>query len=248
MVRLPGHKAVLVFLLGLLTIFPTLTVGQDTATFERPLYPATRVDEAPELDGYLDDPVWANLPVINRFIQQIPDEGMPASEKTEVKIAYDETNLYIAARCYDTEPEKIIANEMRRDLVSISTKDDSFAVFLDTFHDYRNSYIFIVTPKGSMHDILSTDGVQFNQDWDTVWDVRTRIDDKGWTVEMVIPFKSLRYNTTRSTMWGINLRRIIIRKNEHSFLTQIPAEMGLVGGAKMSTAADLTDLGGATQK
>ena len=94
-----------------------------------------------------------------------------------------------------------------------------------------------------MHDILSTDGVQFNQDWDTVWDVRTRIDDRGWTVEMVIPFKSLRYNTGRSATWGINLRRIVVRKNEHSFLTRIPAELGLPGGAKMSTAADLTGLG-----
>ncbi len=243
MVRLLGRKTVPAFLLGLLSIFPTLTVGQDTTAFERPVYPATRVDEAPELDGYLDDPVWANLPVISRFIQQIPDEGAPATERTEVKIAYDRVNLYIAARCYDTEPDKIIANEMRRDLVSISTKDDSFAVFLDTFHDYRNSFIFIVTPKGSMHDILSTDGVQFNQDWDTVWDVRTRIDDKGWTVEMVIPFKSLRYDISRSTTWGMNLRRIVVRKNEHSFLTQIPREMGLAGGAKMSSAADLVGLG-----
>ena len=116
MVKLSGYQAALAFLLGLFSILPALAVGQDTTDFERPVYPATRVDEAPELDGYLDDPVWVNIPVINQFIQQIPDEGMPATEKTEVKIVYDRTNLYIAARCYDKEPEKIIANEMRRDL------------------------------------------------------------------------------------------------------------------------------------
>lgn len=218
--------------------------GSNAAAQQRPVYSANRIDDAPKIDGYLDDPAWSNLPVIDKFIQQLPDEGMPATERTEVKIAYDRENLYFAARCYDSDPDQIIANEMRRDVLSISTKDDNFAIFLDTFHDKRNAFFFIITPKGSMHDALSTDARQFNWDWDTVWDARTKIDDKGWTMEMVLPFKSLRYDVNRSKTWGINLRRIVARKNEHTFLTQIPRELGLPGGAQMSSAAVLEGLDG----
>jgi hypothetical protein len=230
--------AVAALLLGLLFTAP----GMRAQTSEPPVYSAARIDEAPVIDGNLDDPVWSTVPVISKFIQQLPDEGMPATERTEAKIAYDRQNLYFAVRCYDSEPDKIIANEMRRDVLSISTKDDNFAIFLDTFHDKRNAFFFIITPKGSMHDALSTDARQFNWDWDTVWDARTKIDDKGWTVEMVLPFKSLRYDVNQSKTWGINLRRIVARKNEHSFLTQIPRELGLPGGAKMSSAAVLEGL------
>jgi len=208
----------------------------------RPVYSAYRIDAAPTIDGNLDDPVWSDVPVISEFIQQLPDEGMPATERTEVKIAYDSANLYFAARCYDREPGRIIANEMRRDVNSISTKDDTFAVMLDTFHDYRNGVMFIITPKGSMHDLLITDERQFNWDWDTVWDVRTRMDEQGWTLEMVVPFKSLRYDIAKSKTWGINLRRSIMRKNEHAFLTQIPRELGIPGAGKLSSGAVLEGL------
>lgn len=184
------------------------------------------------------------MPVISEFIQQMPHEGMPATERTEVRIAYDRDNLYFAARCFDKEPDKIVANELRRDVVSITTKDDTFAISLDPFHDYRTGVAFIVTPKGSMRDMTVTDERTFNWDWDTVWWARTTIDDQEWSAEVVIPFRSLRYDPDRPQAWSMHLRRSIIRKNEHDFLTRIPAELGIPGLGRLSNSADLTGLDG----
>jgi hypothetical protein len=237
------HRSVM-FLCCQLVVFEAAVAlaAAQPASGGRPVYSATRIDVPPQLDGDLSDPAWSGLPVIRDFVQQLPNEGMPSTERTEVKIAFDSSNLYIAARCYDSEPEKIIANELRRDVLSISTKDDNFAVILDPFRDYRNGVAFIITAKGSMHDVLITDERQFNWDWDAVWDARTRIDDQGWTVEIAIPFKSLRYDTERGGPWGMNLRRVIMRKNEHTFLTAIPSELGVPGAGKLSLAAELEGL------
>ncbi len=234
---------VVALVLALATAVPLVAQQPARAPSARPVYRATRVDKPPIIDGLLDDEAWKKAEVIDLFIQQLPDEGRPATERTEARIVFDRDNLYISAHCYDREPQKLIANELKRDQGSISTKDDSFAVILDPFHDYRNSILLIVTPRGSVHDILATDERQFNWDWDTVWDARTRMDDEGWQVEMVIPFKSLRYDPSFPGPWGFNLRRSIIRKGEHAFLTQIPRELGVPGAAKLSVAAHLVGLG-----
>ena len=197
----------------------------------------------PRIDGVLDDAAWVDVPVLSDFIQQLPKEGAPASERTEVRIAYDEAHIYIGARCYDSAPDRIIANEMKRDVSSISTKDDSFAVVFDPFRDFRNGPMFIVTPKGSMHDLFVTDERQFNWDWSTVWDARTVIDARGWTVEMVIPFSSLRYDLELAPVWGIHVRRSVLRKGEHTFLlARLPRELGVQAAGRLSAALDLTGL------
>ncbi len=210
---------------------------------ERRRITATRIDNPPRIDGVLDDPAWAAAQVLGEFIQQLPTEGAAATERTEVRILYDNRHLYIGARCFDSQPARIIANEMKRDVPSISTKDDSFAVVFDPFRDFRNGPMFIVTPKGSMHDLFVTDERQFNWDWSTVWDARTVIDDQGWTVEMVIPFSSLRYDFSLAPVWGIHVRRSVLRKGEHTFLmARLPRELGVQAAGRLSAALDLTGL------
>ncbi len=224
----------------LLAGLPLSTAAQSPP--QRPQIAATRVEVPPRIDGVLDDPAWDRAPVLSGFIQQLPNEGAPATERTEVRILYDEKHLYIGARCYDSEPDRIIANEMKRDVASISTKDDSFAIVFDTFRDFRNGPMFIVTPKGSMHDLFVTDERQFNWDWSTVWDARTTVDEQGWTVEMVVPLASLRYDLGLAPVWGVNIRRSVLRKGEHTFLTRLPRELGVQAIGRLSAAADLTGL------
>ncbi len=132
----------------------------------------------------------------------------------------------------------MVVNEMRRDNRGIA-QNENFTVVLDTFYDRRNGFIFQTNPLGALADGLITDERNNNTDWNTVWDVKTKRFDQGWTVEMVIPFKSLRYNRGRQQIWGINLRREIRWKNEETYLSPIPASYSFRGLMKMSSAATL---------
>jgi hypothetical protein len=158
---------------------------------------ATRYDGAVNIDGNLDEAVYRELTPISDFIQQIPDEGAPASERTEAWVFFDDDNLYVAARNYESVPEvDWVANEMRRDTFQLRT-NDSFSVMLDTYLDRRNGVAFLVTPIGGFSDFaISNEGDRgrgVNFDWNIVWDSRVGRFDGGWTVEMQIPFRSLRY-------------------------------------------------------
>jgi hypothetical protein len=142
-------------------------------------------------------------------------------EKTETWVLFDEKNLYISARCFDSQPDKIVANELRRDSFNIYL-NDNFSVVLDTFYDRRNGFQFYTNPVGGLYDGYITDERDSNRDWNTVWDARTQRFEGGWTVEMAIPFKSLRYQRGDQQVWGINFRRIIRSRNEFDYLTPIP--------------------------
>ncbi len=140
-------------------------------------------------------------------------EGQAASERTEVAILYDKENLYIGVWCYDNEPDKIIAQKMKRDF-DYDT-DDDFGIIIDTYHDKRNGYLFITNPNGARFDALVKDnGQQDNESWDGVWNVKTRVTDKGWFAEFAIPFSTLKFNTANEQVWGINFERNIRRKRE----------------------------------
>ena len=184
---------------------------------------ATRVREPLRLDGRLEEQVYATVRPISGFVQQLPDEGAPASEPTEAWVLFDEEYIYISARCYDSAPPRDwVANEMRRDVGQLRS-NDSFSVMLDTFHDRRNGVAFLVTPIGGFSDFaISNEGSRVNTDWNTIWDSRTERFNGGWTVEIQIPFKSLRYRPARAQTWGIQLRRIIQRRTEASYLTALP--------------------------
>ena len=184
---------------------------------------ATRLRAPLQIDGRLDEPVYGTVQFITDFIQQLPDEGALGSERTEAWILFDDDSIYISARCYDTaQPSEWVANEMRRDVTQLR-QNDSFSLMLDTFYDRRNGLAFLVTPIGGFSDFaISNEGGRVNTDWNTIWDSRTARFDGGWTVEIQIPFKSLRYRPTSTQVWGIQLRRIIRRRTEASYLTPLP--------------------------
>ena len=212
---------------------------------------AVRVSEAIEIDGNLDEAVYRNIAPISGFIQQIPDEGAPASERTEVWVFFDDNNLYVTAKNFESVPEEDwVANEMRRDTSQLRT-NDSFSVMLDTYLDRRNGVAFLVSPIGGFSDFAIANegdrGRGVNFDWNIVWDSRVGRFDGGWMVEMEIPFRSLRYEPGEEQLWGIQFRRIIRRLNEASYLTELPisAALGnsLVAGMwRISEAGNLESL------
>jgi hypothetical protein len=202
---------------------------------------ATRIVEPLVLDGRLDEELYTKTPFIDGFVQQEPVEGEPVTEDTRVWLFFDDKNIYVAARCADSHPERAVANEMRRD--GQSTNDnESFAVVFDTFHDRRNGFLFQITLAGGMFDAYITDERDMNRDWNTVWDGRVHRIEGGWTVEMVIPFKSLRFRGGEAQTWGVNFKRVVRWKNEMQYLTRIPAALGRRGIVKLSSGATVEQL------
>lgn len=185
---------------------------------------AVRLQAPPQLDGRLDEALYAATSPIDGFLQQEPQEGAPASERTDAWVFYDDRNIYVAARCWDTHPERDVVTEMRRDQNNI-TQNESFTVVFDTFLDRRNGFFFQTNPIGALRDQAVVDDV-LNVSWNTLWDVRTGRFDGGWTLEMRIPFKSLRYPSAGPQVWGINMRRVVKWKNEYDYLTAMPASYG----------------------
>jgi len=170
------------------------------------------------LDGKLDEEAWSQSNVVGDFIQEDPDEGMPATERTEVRALYDSENLYFGVRCWDSQTEGILARELRRD--DSFGNDDSFAIILDTFHDHRNAFLFRINPKGTQYDALITEeGRDVNVSWDEKWMVETSIDEEGWSAEIQIPLRSIRFSSSSGgeMTFGVDFERIIRRKNESSY-------------------------------
>ncbi len=143
---------------------------------------ATRLTQEIRLDGRLDEEIYRTVRPITGFIQQLPDEGAPASERTDVWVLFDENSLYVTARAFESAPpSEWVANEMRHD-VSQLRQNDSFSLLLDTFHDRRNGVAFLVTPIGGYSDFAITNEGSVNTDWNVVWDQRVGRFDGGWTV------------------------------------------------------------------
>ena len=194
------------------------------------------------LDGVLDEPAYETVPALDDFIQQEPNEGAPVSERTEAWILFDATNIYISARLWDSAPSSAwVANEMQRDTPQLR-ENDTFWVAFDTFNDRRNGVAFYTNPLGALGDFGITNEGNPNGDWNPVWDVRAGRFEGGWTVEMEIPFKSLRYRPGPDPIWGIQFRRMVRRKNERSHLTPVPISAGRRGLFRVSDAAMLVGL------
>ena len=190
---------------------------------------AVRVPEPLRIDGELDEPFYEATRSITDFVQTLPVEGATPSERTEAWIAFDDANLYVSARVWDSAPEsEWVANEMVRDAQAIRT-NDHFGVFLDTFYDRRNGLAFYINPLGGFNDMQITNEGSPNRDWNPVVDIRTGRFDGGWTVEMAVPFKSLRYRSGREQVWGIQLRRSVARRNEWNYLTFLPVSVSRNG-------------------
>jgi hypothetical protein len=203
---------------------------------------ASRLTEAVVVDGRLDDPAYRDVKPFGDFIQQEPHEGQPSTFRTDVWLLFDDRAIYVAARCWQDASLPLVANELRRDAQNMF-ENDNFAVIFDTFHDRRNGFMFQTNPLGSINDQLMTDeGAGSNRDWNTVWDLRTSRDDQGWSVEMRIPFASLRFPGQGAQTWGVNFRRNLQARTEYAYLTRIPASVGRRGLARVSLAATLVGL------
>lgn len=185
-----------------------------------PQITATYVDQAPDLDGRLDDAAWQGVMIVSDFTQVEPEDGTEPSERTEVCVVYDGSALYIGARLYDGEPEAIARRLGRRDSY---TSSDQFWVIIDSYHDHRTAFRFSVNPAGVRGDEVATnDDMDGDDSWEPVWAVATRVDSLGWVVEMQIPFSQLRFPGGEEQIWGINFARRIFRKNERVRWSWVP--------------------------
>lgn len=200
---------------------------------------AVRLREPVTIDGALDEPVWQTAPAASGFTQRDPEEGAAATEATDVRFAYDDDALYVAARLHDSQPKQIVARLGRRDSW---LEADAFVLFVDGYHDRRSGLFFSVNAAGTLRD-----GTLYNDDWDDdtwdgVWEGRARIDGLGWTVEMRIPYSQLRFREQADLVWGVNCRRFQARTKEDSYLVVRPKkESGFV-----SRFADLGGIRGIT--
>jgi hypothetical protein len=198
---------------------------------------SVRIATPLRIDGRLDESAYASVEPISDFIQQEPREGELATERTDAWIFFDDTTLYIAARCWDSHPEREVANELRRDNGNI-LGNENFTFVIDPLHDRRNGYLFQTNPLGALRDMTVTDDQQ-NSAWNGIWYVKTGRFEQGWTMEVAIPFKTLRYRGSGAQEWGINLRRLVKWKNETSYLSLVPAALGFGGVSRMASAATL---------
>ncbi len=186
---------------------------------------AIKLTEPLRLDGALDEAVYKTAPGFGGLLQTAPRYGEPSTEKTEIWVMFDADYIYVAARCWDAAPPgKWIANELRRDTNQMRN-NDHFGVGFDTFYDRRSGFMFYANPIGGFSDYSVVDEGAPNTDWNPVWNSRTGRFDGGWTVEMAIPFKSLRYTSGLDQVWGIQFRRSIRHKNEWTYWTPVPQNM-----------------------
>ncbi len=180
---------------------------------------AVRTERPPHIDGTLDDPLWKTAPAIGSFRQREPLETQPATEETEIHILYDSRHIYFGIHCYDREPRRIVATQLRQDLSQ--DLDDNFAILIDPTLSRRNGYIFQVNPLGTERDGAvieeqappQTDSI-VDPSWDGLWLAAAKITEDGWTATVEIPFSTLNFRGGSNVTWGLNFRRFIRRKNE----------------------------------
>jgi hypothetical protein len=238
-------------LIGLLLLAFPLVVGAqeagpvDLEALPRPMLQIRAVTGPIVIDGRMDDPAWQDVEVITDFVQAEPHLGAPPSERTEVRITYDHDYLYIGARMWESDIEGIVRGGMERNVPGTLMEEmDSFGVTLDTFLDRRNSFIFFVNPAGGLKDGQgSDDGRSRDYGWNGVVDARTTIDDRGWTVEMAIPWRTLRYDPSDpSPLWGLNLSRRIRRHNEVSYWAPLDPRNRIFLMSRAGTMAGMANL------
>ncbi len=172
---------------------------------------AARAEGPVAVDGRLDEDTWAKAPVFDGFVQRFPDAGKAPSERTELRVLYDDRNLYVAVTCHDSEPALINRNLGRRDSDLYS---DRVKVLLDTTHDHRTAYTFTVNAGGVQSDGLHYDDRLYSGDWDGVWDAAAGSTGSGWVAELAIPLSLLRFPEAPMQTWGFSVRREIARRNE----------------------------------
>ncbi len=200
---------------------------------------ALRVDQGPRIDGSLDDECWQRASPITNFTQVLPVEGAAASERTEVRFAYTRDLLFIAIRCFDREPGKILAKSMQRD--NAFDSDDYVKIAFDTFGRQRDGYVFMVNPAGARTDGIFGKFSGENTDFDALWTVRARIASDGWLAEIAIPFKSISFDP-RHDFWRMNIERVIRHKQETVRWTAISRAKSVTALEDFGDLRDLREL------
>ena len=217
---------------------------------------APTVGAGPLLDGdVLGDPAWADVPAATGFVQTQPDEGQPATERTEVRVLFGDDTIYFGIVCYDRDPAGIVVSDSRRD--SSLSNSDSIQIILDTFRDEQSAFLFGTSPAGQEYDGQVANASQggrgglggggasggsgggFNRNWDGVWEVRTQISDVGWSAEFAIPFRTLSYPNREAQTWGMNVQRNIRRRNEETYWAPLPRQFNLL---RLSLAGQLAGI------
>jgi hypothetical protein len=241
----------------LLALTTTISKGQTIQTMpnvnSRPTAPAHSIDQAPEIDGdILNETLWKTIPAIDQMVQTKPNAGFPASEKTEIRIAYNTTTFYLAVVCFDSQPDKLVVSDARRDATLDNT--DSFLFILDTYHDGQNGFIFGTSPIGIEYDGQVDNEGQgnqsvsrqqigviggFNLNWDASWKVKAQVGDFGWSAEFAIPLRTLRFAAGKDQVWGINFQRNIRKTNEIAYWAALPIQFDL---KRLSLEGTLTGL------
>ena len=195
---------------------------------------AYRTYQSIEIDGDLTEEDWQHAEVMDQFVQVEPYEGEALSEPMELRILYDDENIYFGFTCYESDISKLIANEMRRDSRDLHENDNVF-VLLDTYNDKRSGFFFRMNALGAVQDrAITNSGDTFNSDWDAVVACKSKINDSYWTAELSIPFSQLRFEKNDPMTWGINAGRGIARSREEAIWMPVPASYG--GRAKYRTA------------
>jgi hypothetical protein len=185
----------------------------------RPTVQAARTAEPPVIDGRLSEASWSSAPAADQFTQRDPEEGKPATERTEIRVLYDEVALYIGARLYDSRPAEIARRLSNRD---DPPDADYIGIGLDPRHDHLTGAAFIVSAAGVQRDLIISNDTNEDSSWDAVWGSAVSIDNQGWSAELRVPFSQLRFNAGASQTWGINVTRYIRRKNEQVWLELVP--------------------------
>jgi hypothetical protein len=201
-----------------LMILLLLSTGQGQDLVKKQ-YKAARIALAPVIDGTLDEEIWQKEGTwIDDFTQNEPYNGKPASQKTEFKILFDDDNLYVGIKAFDSNPDSIVNRLTRRD----EADGDLVGIFLDSFHDLRTAFLFGVSSAGVKYDQMYTnDGQNQDSSWDPNWWVKTSMNSEGWVAEMKIPFSQVRFEKNSGDVWGLNMARLYYRKNETDFWQHI---------------------------
>ena len=226
--------------LATVTVVPPLA-AQTLTHAPRAQVAAVRVDPPPTIDGRLGDEAWAAVSAADGFTQQDPDEGRPATERTELRVAYDNEALYIGARMFDREAVLISRRLSSRDDDSDA---DTLEIYLDPMHDHQTGARFRISASGVQHDAILHNDTWNDSSWDGVWHSAVSVDDEGWSAELRIPLSQLRFAFGERQIWGLNAMRYIRRKNERAWLELVPKNENGVA----SRMAHLTGLDGLRPK
>jgi len=241
------------YLFALSFLFVYHCIAQKNKSRQNLDFQITFLEDSPIIDGnIIGEKLWEKVPIIENLRQIKPDYGLPASEKTSIRVAYTNKSFYVAVVCYDKAPDKIVISDSRRD--ADLNDEDSFLFILDTYNDQQNGFLFGTNASGMEYDAqinnegegnFSSNRQQggviggTNINWDASWEVKTESGDYGWSAEFSIPLRSIRFNSGTDKIWGINFQRNISKRSETAYWANLPLGFDI---KRLSLAGKMTGI------